>query len=108
MDNYFLLLVMTIIGSFAAFFLKSASGSKQLKDLLSSKYLYLGGLLYFLSAIINIYVLHFLDYSVVLPLTSITYIWTMIISRYKLNENISNKKIIGIGFIIIGAIFVAV
>lgn len=105
---YLALIIMTIIGAFAGYFLKRASLSKGLKELIINKYLYLGGFLYFISALINIYVLRYMDYSVVLPLTSITYIWTMIISYFFLNEKISKKKIVGIFAIIIGAIFIVI
>ncbi|MFR2167688.1 MAG: hypothetical protein ACLS5W_07540 [Coprococcus sp.] len=47
--------------------------------------------MYLVSALLNIYVLRYLDYSVVLPLTSVTYIWTMVISYFILKEKISKK-----------------
>lgn len=105
---YFILVVfMTFIGSVASLFLKKASGSDSIIKLLANKNLYIGGILYVSSALINIYVLKFLDYSVVLPLTSITYIWTMFFSYIILKERITNKKILGVICIIIGAICVA-
>lgn len=106
---YFLvLIIMTMVGALAGYSLKRASASEGIFNLLKCKYFYYGAILYFLSALMNIYVLRYLDYSVVLPLTSITYIWTMVLSFYKLNEKISKKKIIGIVAIIIGAICVAI
>ena len=68
----------------------------------------IGGVLYLLSALLNIYILKFLDYSVVLPLTSITYIWTLILSYKLLHEKISKKKIIGVAFIVLGAVLVGI
>ncbi|MDU6265995.1 MAG: EamA family transporter [Anaerocolumna aminovalerica] len=106
MIYYVILIIMTIVGSIASFYLKKSTSSKGIYKLLMNKYLYLGGLLYFISAIMNIFVLQYLEYSVVLPLTSITYIWTMLISYYKLNEILSTKKILGICAILIGAVFV--
>lgn len=44
----------------------------------------------------------------VLPLTSITYIWTLVISYKFLKEKITFKKIIGIILIIVGAIIIAI
>lgn len=104
---YIYILIMTIIGSFAALFLKKASRSNNIRLLLMNINFYLGGGLYFISALINIYVLKYLPYSVVLPMTSITYIWTMIISYILLKEIITFKKVIGISFIIIGAVVLA-
>ena len=108
MIYYIILIIMTIVGSIASFYLKRSSASAGLKQLMLNKFLYIGGGLYFLSALINIYVLMYLDYSVVLPLTSITYVWTMIISYYKLSEKISKKKVVGICAILIGAVCVAI
>ena len=65
------------------------------------------GVLYVASAVLNIWVLRYLEYSVVLPLTSLTYIWTMLLSYLILKEKISVKMIMGIGFIIIGSVLVS-
>lgn len=103
-----LLIVMTLMGAVAALFLKRASSFKSIKDLLTNIHFYIGGLLYFLSALLNIYILKYLDYSVVLPLTSITYIWTMILSCMILKEKVGSRKMIGIFGIIVGAVLIAV
>ena len=47
-----------------------------------------------------------IDYSVVLPLTSITYIWTMLVSFLFLKEHISVKQIIGVSMIVVGAVLI--
>lgn len=101
---FLLLILMTLMGSVAALFLKKASGFKSIKDLLTNVNLYIGAGLYLASAVINVFILKFVDYSIVLPLTSITYVWTMIISYLVLKEKIGVKKIIGITFVIIGCI----
>ena len=104
---YTSLVFMTFIGSVASLFLKKASGSNGIKSMLVNLNIYIGGLLYLLSAVLNILILRFLDYSVVLPLTSLTYIWTMIISYLILKEKITIKKILGVAFILVGAVFVS-
>lgn len=98
---------MTLAGAFAGFFLKKASVNLNIKKLIINYNLYLGGLLYLTAALINIYLLKFLDYSVVLPLSSITYIWTMIISYHFLSEKITTKKIMGVTFILLGTFFIS-
>ncbi len=103
---YLLILVMTIMGSIASLFLKKASGFKNIKELLFNYNLYLGGFLYLAAAILNIVVLRKMDYSVVLPLTSFTYVWTMVISYLCLKEHISIKKIIGVVCIVLGALVI--
>lgn len=103
---YLLLITMTLLGSFASFFLKKSTNTSGIKSFLSNMNFYVGGALYLTAAIINIYVLRFLPYSVVLPLTSITYIWTMILSYFLLREKISKMKIYGVIMIIIGALLI--
>ena len=86
-------------GSVASLFLKKASGTEGLLALIKNPYLYIGGDLYLFSAV--------LEYSVVLPLTSLTYIWTMVLSYFILKEKITKKKIGGVILILIGAICVS-
>ena len=104
---WILLIIMTIVGSVASFFLKKAFGAQSLFEMLKNINLYLGGGLYFASAVINIIVLRYLDYSVVLPMTSLTYVLTMFISYLVLKEKITTKKICGVIAIFIGAIIIA-
>ena len=98
------LLVMTLLGSVASLFLKRASGEAGIIAMLKNINLYVGGFLYLLSAVINIWVLKWLDYSVVLPLTSLTYIWTMVLAYLILKEKITRGKFIGNLIIIAGII----
>ena len=104
---YIVLLVMTMFGSVASLFLKKASGSNGLIDMLKNINLYIGGFLYVSSAVLNIWLLKILDYSVILPLTSLTYIWTMVLSYFILKEKITVKKVLGICLILIGAVIIS-
>lgn len=103
-----ILLLMTLLGATGSFFLKKASDTCGLVEMLKCANLYIGAVLYFVSAGLNIIVLRHLDYSVVLPLTSITYVWTMILSYLFLKEHISDKKKIGVVFILVGAGLVSI
>ena len=102
--KYLLLIAMTLMGAFGAYFLKRASGADGLMKLLRTPAFYLGGGLYGLSAILNILLLRILPYSVVLPLTSLTYIWTAIIGWKLLNEKITRRMVTGIACIIAGVL----
>ena len=104
---YIVLLVMTMFGSVASLFLKKASGSNGFVDMLKNINLYIGGFLYVSSAVLNIWLLKILDYSVILPLTSLTYIWTMVLSYFILKEKITVKKVLGICLILIGAVIIS-
>lgn len=109
MTGYFvLLIVMTLLGSVASLFLKKASGSDGIIGMLKNINLYIGGMLYLASAVVNIIVLKKMEYSIVLPLTSITYIWTMVLSYMILKEKITKKKIGGVVLILIGAVCVSI
>ncbi len=105
--NVIIFISMTLMGAFAGYFLKKASASNSLKTLLTRPYFYSGGILYLISAILNVYLLRFIDFSIMLPLTSVTYVWTMIIAYKLLNEKITRKKLLGTGLIIVG-VFVLV
>lgn len=103
-----LVLVMTWMGTIASLFFKRATASEGIFGLIKDLNLWIGGGIYAASAVINIIVLRYLDYSVVLPLTSLTYVWTMIVSYLLLKEKISRKKIIGVTLIVAGAVCVAI
>ena len=104
---YVMLIIMTMLGAIASLFLKRASSFLNLLTLIKNHNLYCGAFLYFLSAILNIYVLRYLEYSVVLPLTSLTYVWTMFLSYLFLKEKIGVKKCVGVSLIFAGAIVVS-
>ena len=105
---FIILIIMTLIGSVASLFLKKASGADGILALIMNVNLYIGGFLYLASAVLNIWILRYLDYSVVLPLTSLTYIWTMVLSYLILKEKISTKKICGVILILVGAVCVSI
>ncbi len=108
MIRVLMVLSMTLMGAAASVFFKRASGSDGFLKMLLNVNLYIGGFLYLAAAVVNILVLRVLDYSVVMPVSSITYIWTMLLSYMILKETITKKKILGVLCIVIGAVFVAV
>ncbi|MDG5471550.1 multidrug transporter [Jeotgalibacillus sp. ET6] len=99
-----LLIVMTLAGSFGSYFFKLASGldmKSQSKAFLGR--LIIGGILYFSGAVLNIVLLMYLPYTIVFPLTSITYIWTFLLSLWLLNEKATFRKIAGLTLILAGS-----
>jgi drug/metabolite transporter (DMT)-like permease len=100
---YLLLLGMTMTGAVASLFLKWASGFTSALSLLQDRNLYIGAALYIVSAVLNIYMLRFLDYAVALPLTSVTYVWTLLVSRCILKEKLTVRKIACIAGIALGS-----
>lgn len=104
---YFLLLLMTMLGTVAAVFLKKAAGKEILKSFFDVN-LYIGGFLYLIAAVLNVYILKYLDYSLVLPMTSLTYIWTVLASYLVFKEKIVKQKLFGVLLILVGAVFIAI
>jgi drug/metabolite transporter (DMT)-like permease len=98
---------MTLTASFASFFLKKSTGGGTVLSIIMNKYLYAGGFLYLIAALFNIWLLQKLPYSVVVPLGSVCYIWTMFIAGIFLKEKIGIGKIIGVMLIFSGVICIA-
>ena len=107
--DYVLLILFTIFGALRSFIFKiSANKSRNTIQLLLNFNLYIGIAFYIISAIINIVVLLALPYTIVLPCSSITYIWSLYLSKTLLNENVGLLKLIGVAFILLGTIVIAV
>ena len=111
---YSFIFLMTIMGAVASLFLKKASGSMNGKTviesvlkLLKTPSLYIGGILYLLASVLNIYVLRILDYSSVLPLSAFTYVWTMFLARLKFGEKLTKRKMAGVFLVVFGAALVS-
>jgi uncharacterized membrane protein len=98
-----------MLGALGGFFFKKSSGrASSLLDLLKNKNLYIGGVIYVTAALVNVWVLKYMPYSVVLPMTAITYIFTMLLSKLVLKEKITVQKMIGVASIIAGAVLISI
>lgn len=97
-------LIMTLFGSLGALFLKRGSAKvSELKSLVTTPQIWLGGLFYLAGALLNIYLLRGYSYSIVYPLTSLTYVWSLILSALLLHEKVTVQKLFGIAAICLGA-----
>ena len=112
--NLILLYAMVIggcaLGAFASYCFKRATDRLEGPNyfaLLREKFLWIGCLLYLVAAVNNIFLLGYLDYSILLPMSSITYIWTMLVANKLLGEKITSRKIVGVAAIICGACLLA-
>lgn len=104
-----LVFIMTLSGTFGALFFKKATAklaTGNIFSLLSSVWLYWGGGCYLLGAALNILLLRYVDYSVLYPMTCLTYIWTMIVSRLAFGEKITKYKVLALVCIVTGVILV--
>ena len=98
----FMVLISSFVGAIGAFFLKRASTYLNIKTFFKSKNLIIGLILYSVSSIIFIIALKYGELTLLYPLVSTTYIWTLIISNKFLGEKIHKKNWLGILIIIIG------
>ncbi len=99
---------MGVLASFGSYFLKKAAmGGISPRKLIACRPLYIGGLLYVASALLNYYLLKVYPFSLVVPLGALTYIWTQIISKVLLGEPSSVRKSAGIALILVGVTVVA-
>lgn len=102
------ILLMGPAASVASLFLKKSTAEGiSVKRLMLSPYFYLGGILYVISAVLNLYLLKRMPYSVVVPLGSLTYIWTLWIAHRFLGESVTKQKIAGIILILGGVSLMA-
>lgn len=106
MNNYLFLIILgfTLLGSYGSYCFKKAASKESIIKILLEPILYMGAILYLISLLLNIYILEYLPYNVVFPLTSLTYVWTLIIARVVLKESITKKKIIGIILLGLGVV----
>ena len=102
---YVSLVLMTMLGALASLSLKKACGTQRLWAIAKNVFFYVGGFLYLSTAVINIVLLRYLEYSVVLPFTSLTYVWSTILSAKILKEHVSKKQMVGIALIVLGSCF---
>lgn len=103
MTLYLLLVSMTFLGAVASLLLKKACVNLDPRRIYRNGWFIGGGALYFVTALMNIFLLKFFDYSVVLPFTSLTYVWSAVLSAGFLKEHVSRKQVVGLASIVGGA-----
>lgn len=99
-----LIFLMTLLGSLGAACLKKVAESNNgLIRLVLNPLFILGGILYVASALMNLLLLKTYEYTVIFPLTTITYVWTIIIGFLIFKEKINFMKVLAVILIISGA-----
>ncbi|WP_086444549.1 EamA family transporter [Candidatus Enterococcus lemimoniae] len=105
-----ILIITTFSGSAGALALKKGMNDLPqltLKRVVTNGWIYLGSFLYILSAVTNITLLKFLDYSIAFPMTSLTYVWTVIISYFIFKEKLTFRKVLAVILIIVGVFIIS-
>jgi drug/metabolite transporter (DMT)-like permease len=102
-----LVFVGSIIGSFGAVFLKS--GAARLRDgfwRILNVQLAAGVALFLLSSVFFILGIRRGELSVLYPMVSLGYVWTLLWSRLFFREALTPQKFVGLGLILLGVFFV--
>lgn len=96
----------SFVGSFGAVFLKAGSARLELtlRSLVSNWRLAAGILFFLSSSVFFVYGLRHGELSVLYPLVSLGYIWTLIWSRVFFREPITKLKLAGVALILIGVV----
>lgn len=104
-----IVLFCALLGATGQIFFKLASGKFTFNPLtwFTNFHLIMGVLLYGLSAVLFVWSLKYGEISVIYPIFATTYIWVSLFAYFYLGESISELKIIGIIFIILGIFLIA-
>lgn len=105
-----MIFIMTLAGSLGAFFFKQTMArlaNFNIFHIIFIPQAYIGGLCYCIGMGMNILLLRYMDYTVVYPMTSLTYIWTLGISYIFLKEKLTFQKWIAIGCILLGIFIIS-
>jgi drug/metabolite transporter (DMT)-like permease len=101
-----LVLIGSFIGSFGAVFLKAGahSMSRNWKSLLLNYKLAAGVALYLLSSVFFVLGVKHGEVTILYPLVSLGYVWTLFWSNLVFKEPLTKAKFAGIGVIIFGVV----
>lgn len=106
-SSMLLVLLASFIGSFGAVFLKSGAGRlhRQIRTLILNWRLALGVAMFLLSSFFFVLGLRRGELTILYPMVSLGYIWTLFWSRLFFGEPFTRNKFIGIGLILVGIVF---
>lgn len=101
-----LVFLASFIGSFGAVFLKMGAGRlhRDLKTIILNWRLAVGVAVYLLSFVFYYLGLREGELSVLYPMVSLGYIWTLVWSRLFFKEPISGRKVVGLAMIMAGIV----
>ena len=105
-----LVLFASVIGSFASVFLKAGANHlhrDKASLIRSGKRLSIGVALFVLSSVFYIWGIKDGSLTVLYPLVSLGYVWTLIWSRIFFDEPINRQKVYGVALVLAGVAFIA-
>lgn len=100
--------IATLVAAYGSLYLKkgSAAFTLSLSKSLKNNHLLLGVFFYFFSSIIFIISIKYGELSVLYPIASLNYIWSIFLAMKYLGEKMNTFKWMGIFLIIIGVILI--
>ncbi|HSB18122.1 MAG TPA: EamA family transporter [Bryobacteraceae bacterium] len=106
-SSMLLVLLASFIGSFGAVFLKSGAGRlhRQIRTLILNWRLALGVAMFLLSSFFFVLGIRRGELTILYPMVSLGYIWTLFWSRLFFGEPFTRNKFVGIGLILLGIAF---
>jgi drug/metabolite transporter (DMT)-like permease len=101
-----LMIISTLIGAVGALFLKRGAASFSLhpRNWLKQHHLMIGGTLYVLAILVYLVLLRYLPLSIAYPMTSISYVWILLLSAKYLGEEIDIWRWAGVFLIVTGVV----
>ena len=101
-----LVFVASFIGSFGAVFLKAGAGRlhRQWTTLMLNWRLALGVAFYLLSSFFFVLGVRKGELTVLYPMVSLGYVWTLLWSRLFFGERLTRNKVVGIGMVLAGIV----
>ncbi|MCX6619633.1 MAG: EamA family transporter [Acidobacteria bacterium] len=109
-SSMLLVLTASFIGSFGAVFLKAASGRIALnfKALVLNVYLLAGVAMYLVSSYFFVLGVRHGELTILYPMVSLGYIWTLFWSRLFFKEPLTRTKFFGLGLIVFGIVLLQI
>lgn len=104
-----LVLAASFIGSFGAAFLKSGADRlhRDVRTLFTNWRLAIGVFFFLASSLLYLRGIKEGELTVLYPMVSLGYVWTLLWSRLFFGEPLSRDKLIGLGMILLGIVFLA-
>jgi multidrug transporter EmrE-like cation transporter len=101
-----LVFLAAFLGSFGAVFLKSGAGKlhRSLKTLILNWRLGVGVGFYLISSFFFVLGLRRGELTVLYPMVSLGYVWTLLWSRLFFKESMTRNKFLGIGLVLVGIV----
>jgi multidrug transporter EmrE-like cation transporter len=106
LSSILLVVLASFIGSFGAVFLKGGAGrlERNLKSLIFNWRLAAGVFAFLLSSYFFVQGLRQGELTVLYPMASLSYLWTLLWSRIVFREPFTTSKFVGLGLILIGIV----